>query len=906
MSSILKIDVSSIETYQNSFETEFNNFKNNAYNTFNSSYLSTCSDSVVKSMYWNLNKKYTKIDRGYNKINKWWISYLSNVVNLENFLAGNSNGSGIDDPEVISAIGYLLDLQGYENNIEGIFSKISDGEYSNVFSFDNSAENVDLTSEFGNSEYNKSLLATGAKLIASIEATKSSVGLSLIEGLGQFGEALVDFGVIGLTVKTSISTLGADALNAIYGLITGNKYESVTKQMWNDTKAFVAKKHVTDWFDNLYENTDIGKLIKKYSYGFDTIRSVGNGIGYGTGVVAFTILTFGVGGAVAGGSAVTSTTIASAASASNLAITAAAAGTGKYTQNAWADGAGILKGLGAGMAKGAWDGIQYYIGGKINNFNLIDVGGKFLKETGINILDKVINIGARALLDGADSGLDSFVNPTIDAIFKEGYKDTNGKYVEFSDNDSFGTKWQKLFEENGGVSGVFTNALIGAGLSFLSEIPSLFKKSNSPKGKVIDNKKYSEYDTIDVDGKIIGDDYDVLDDEFIKRPYSSKKGTKPLSFSKDANPKNKSRLKINKPVLYTPSVDSADKSFTRIVFEETSDLTYGFGNDQGHLRNLQYYVDDFGNRIELGSKEYINAIKSGKNLTLQQTGDLGCVYNLLTTKYKMSFEDAVRTAELIDVDEGVCSYAATLDNLAMLFIDKQQEFYDKTGIPLFVKGESKSGARMNTAELLADLYVTINSVKNGGSYFATTKDGRTVLTEAIEFDQFGNAFKAENASQVFLSYADSGSQINVINKYLRDNGLSNINLNFWSSIDDVLHSEISREQQENMLDVIKQGIKKGKQYQMGIYKNLFDDLIPDDGVRFINKYGDIIENSNNWDAGGHEVKIIGMNDNNVVVSTWGMELFIPYKDLLDSLGRWNISEIFLEQKDRWFKFLWNK
>ena len=61
MSSILKIDVSSLETYQNSFETEFNNFKNNAYNTFKSGYLSTCSDSIVKSMYWNLNKKYTKM-----------------------------------------------------------------------------------------------------------------------------------------------------------------------------------------------------------------------------------------------------------------------------------------------------------------------------------------------------------------------------------------------------------------------------------------------------------------------------------------------------------------------------------------------------------------------------------------------------------------------------------------------------------------------------------------------------------------------------------------------------------------------------------------------------------------------------------------------------------------------------
>ena len=524
MSNVLKINVSSLKTYQGSFETEFNKFSNNAYKTFTSSYLSSCSDRVVKSMYSGLNEIYTKINNGYNNINNWWKSYLNNVTGLENFLSGDTNAvNGIDEPAVIASVYTFLGLEGYENSIDGIFSQTSGDGYSGNFSFDNLSGIIDLNGNFEDSEYVKNLLATGAKLVLSFEATKSTVGLSLIEGLGQFGEALVDFGSLGLTAVSSIGTGLWDGCQAIYGKITGNKWESVTKAMWNDTKAFVAEKHVTDWFDNIYEDTNIGKIIKKYSYGFDTARSIGSGIGYGAGIIVFTIFTAGVGGAVAGGGAVTGSTIATAASsvtAGNLAVTAAAAGTGKYTQNAWADGAGILKGLGTGVAGGAWDGVQYYLGGKISKFN--PVGGNFIKDTGSNILNKVLNVGSRVVLDGIDSGLDGFANPAIDAIFKEGYRDTNGEYVEFSDNESFISKWKKLFDASGGMKNVFSNAAIGAGLSFFSEIPDLFKKSKVLEGEIVDKPEYPKQelpprqDIIDVDGESIGVDYEVLDDDSIK------------------------------------------------------------------------------------------------------------------------------------------------------------------------------------------------------------------------------------------------------------------------------------------------------------------------------------------------------------------------------------------------------
>lgn len=959
MGNILKINVSTLENYQNDFNNEFNYFKSNANNTFDSSYLNRCSDSVVKSMYNNLNTIYDVIEKGYTNINNWWTSYLSNVTTLENFLAGNCNSSGIDDPAVLSAIGYLFDLEGYENNIDDTFSIVED-KYSDMFSFDSP-----IVAE----EENKNLLATGAVF-----------GTSVIEGAGKVGEALLDAAWLGLCIASTPVTGLIDAGNAIYGKITGKDWSSMTKEMWNDTKAMVAEEHVKDWFDDFYENKPIGQILKRNSYNFETVRNIGSGIGYAAGVVAITIATAGVGGVVTGAT--------SAISAASLAGVAGTAAFGRETQNAWADGDDVIKGLEKGVVGGLWEAAQYYVGGKINQLNLFGAGNKFAGSSS-KALNNFLNMSTRAGLDGVDSGLDSLFEPLKKAIFNDGYRDSEGKLVNFSENTTFSERFAKYFEDSGGFKGLLENMAIGAGTSFISEIfGSVKDKNKAVEGEIVEDYNIDNPKTklppnqtiIDVEGERIGVDYETLDGDVIKDlPTGSKdlieefdakgieegsikglppgaddidvttnsknltgdvstekldifeepkipktKGTgssgdietlslgedkpitaiagatgdtsvlqalddvdvpktnittkeinlddkipdlkpiidantrkpsvnpndtglttspknifgdvstkkldvfeepempkvkvtqltdkvetisidkskpiaaiaegtgdtsvlhamddanvpktaiEPLRYSQNANPDNMSTIKMTKPVLYTPNVDPKSVDYTRNVFEETADAHFGFGNNQGTLREMQYYVDSFGKRIFPGSSEYINAIKRGKKLTIQQTSwDMNGVYHLLTTKYKMSFEDAVRAAQLIDVDAGVCTYAASLDNMVMLFLDKQQLFYDKTGVPLFVRGDSLSGARMNTSEILVDLYVTVNSVQNGGKYFTVAPDGSTKFTKEITIDRWGNAFRNGDTAQVYLS-DDAGSNINVINKYLKKNGFTEI------------------------------------------------------------------------------------------------------------------------------------
>ena len=312
-----------------------------------------------------------------------------------------------------------------------------------------------------------------------VAATIANMGISFVEGLLQFGEAIIDFAAIAHTVSATLFTGIFDIGQGIYGLVTGNEWSSATKALWDQTMGFVSEKHVTSWFDYFYENNWIGQFIKQNSYSFDTFRSLSSGVGYTAGVVILTIATFGAGGAaVAGGAATTSGAVA-ATSATQMSVVAGIAGVGRGTENAWANGAGAVEGLVAGGLTGLWEGFQFYVGGKISNFQMLKgastVGSRFLNGMG------------RVVLDGLDGGAEGFVQPFINMIYADGYYDENGNYIEFTANDNILERYYQLFDDNGGFGAIFTNAAVGSASSAIGEAFDLRKYFNQEKSSVTNN-----------------------------------------------------------------------------------------------------------------------------------------------------------------------------------------------------------------------------------------------------------------------------------------------------------------------------------------------------------------------------------------------------------------------------------
>lgn len=255
--------------------------------------------------------------------------------------------------------------------------------------------------------------------LESTGATIVVAGRSVIEGVGNLGEAVVDLGAMAGSGIVTIGTGIADGVQAIRGLVTGEEWDSLTKQLWNETKAFVSTKHVTNYFDDLYANTEYGKWLKENAYFFDTTRGIGSGLGYTAGIVGVSVLTFGLGGAAIAGTSAAGAGV----TAGQLATTAGLAGFSRGTQDAWADGASIGEGLFGGGATGLWEGLQFFVGSKIGNLFgkesvIKGLGSKPWQGQALSSLSKIF-------LDGVDGGAEGFIQPLIASIYKDGYYDEN-------------------------------------------------------------------------------------------------------------------------------------------------------------------------------------------------------------------------------------------------------------------------------------------------------------------------------------------------------------------------------------------------------------------------------------------------------------------------------------------------
>lgn len=524
MNDMFKINVSLLKSYESKFNTELNSFNNKTYATFSSSYLNSCADGCVSKMASQLEKIYETIKKGYTNIDKWWIDYNDNASGLENYLSGKGSLGSISEASIRNSASQLPELKKYNLDFAGIIpAGIAGAEYgmafanntvvSSVGTFDtidsevpslgsvisDTVESVfsGIAGWFSSIPWLENAANFYWNIIKSTGATLAVFVQSLIQGIGQFVEAIVDLVAIVGTAAASIVTGLWDGGQAIWGAITGEDWESLTKKMWNGTMGFVATQYVVGWMDLLYQNTGYGQWLVDNALGFDIVRGIGSGIGYVAGIVALTIATFGVGGvAVAGGSAAAGGATAAAAGSATaaggitmstqLAITATAAGIGKGVQNAWADGASLVKGLIAGILNGLWEGFQFYIGGKISGLNIF--GGKGLLESvklsGVGT--QVLNSLGRIILDGIDGGAEGFVTPLIQTIYKDGYYDENGEYVEFSDVKSLSDvfeRYGKIFEENGGFVNVLTQASVGAISSLIGELFDLRKYFGNKKSE---------------------------------------------------------------------------------------------------------------------------------------------------------------------------------------------------------------------------------------------------------------------------------------------------------------------------------------------------------------------------------------------------------------------------------------
>lgn len=503
MGDVDRINVYKLDSYKSSFKVELENFTNSSFSELKLSHVGFESSEETRQMYRNLYDMYTNMQTSYNNIDNWLNEYLHNVKGIIDKLSEQSSSNHITESTIISAINSLPVLNEYkETKIGNInFSSTS----TNVSAETTSISTINEENDSNSTDASTNFISQTGEVIEKLTASTAALGVTSIEGIGNFFEGMVKTGAVISTAEQTPIALVKDLFNYATGADKVDGYISETDKLWSSTMDFMSKKYVKGFFDNIYDNTSFGSYLKS-GYDFDTIRGIGNGIGEITGAVVTAVFTCGISGIASSG---TLFTIAGAKVSGSAVVSGAMYGAstmGNKSGEAYASGSSISDSLAYGFLNGALSGAELTVGNIVNgvSFNLGKSAiTKFAVNSGFQVAADAVTGWIRGV---ATPGISTFINPSDETKEKVlAIVNANGENKTY-DQLSFSEKYNALFDLNGGWKELLTQTVTGAFMSTLTQFSgvltskvskmkvSLFSKLSD---KIVDKYKLFCNDYID-------------------------------------------------------------------------------------------------------------------------------------------------------------------------------------------------------------------------------------------------------------------------------------------------------------------------------------------------------------------------------------------------------------------------
>ncbi len=243
-----------------------------------------------------------------------------------------------------------------------------------------------------------------------------------------------------------------------------------------------------------------------------------------------------------------------------------------------------------------------------------------------------------------------------------------------------------------------------------------------------------------------------------------------------------------------------------------------------------------------------------------------------------SRKDAHRILSLVD-STGVCSYAATCNEIIDQFRSCPEVFEKIFGYPMFdAKGN------LNGEELLLDIYLFENQMSNGGSLFNGTEFAPTDEMLKMKFPWVSDSMlnTAFTKNQQYLYYSrDSKKGIEEVNNYL-----SSKNPGLYYSREEIVHGNLQTQSLLTALSPVTAPL--ANQVLINDAKNKINAAIASNktvslGVEPGNSPITFRTRSTaNMDVsfnGGHVVTVVGADDEGVLVSSWGGKYRVDWEEL---------------------------
>ena len=328
-----------------------------------------------------------------------------------------------------------------------------------------------------------------------------------------------------------------------------------------------------------------------------------------------------------------------------------------------------------------------------------------------------------------------------------------------------------------------------------------------------------------------------------------------------------------------------------------ADRTGHYGSDQAFLRKI---VKD-----NEGKAEYIRLL------------------NVLKTKYKMKTKDAVT---LMRIMKNNCSYGAATDVITAAYALYPDKFYDKFGFQLYIERDD-GNIRINSGEILLDLFIRNNLQRNGEGVLRTNSDGHiTISPDSIKYGTIPIGYIESPIMRTVKQYLSREKIGDFEKKYgypLGSYTTDEVEGTIFKFSDEFLrrHPDVNEQtkvyRQKEFNDMVifhskdfeekNIGIKETRIYKMNensmttqgitILKDTVENALrqPDSTLRLgISSYTngkrvkltDIYSGKQKSFANAaHSMLVVGSDENGIFVSTWDSKHYIKYEDILSNQNK---------------------
>lgn len=426
-------NVSKIENWFDDFTSCKNKFINTYYDDYQDSYIRTCNDEIIRKMKTQLDNHYNKIKRIYNRINDHWSNYLNDLKNIDNCIAGTSNPFSVYAPAPAAKLNSLPCLKEYEANLATKIESFSG--YIGTVTFLGWSEDKD----------------TSENLLYIFERTGATVGtavVSVIEGIGMFGEGIVD------VCTTVVSECYCQVRLAVDDDFTEKQADIIRES----TRDVVSTQYVKNKFDSFYQESDVGAYLSENAYAFDAVRSIGNEVGIVVGAVVVSSLTQG---------AIPPSVLYGISKAGN-----------HIEENFQDENNGYFESIVKGGLAGALDGVFFAAGAK---------GDQVLKATiGKSAAKNLFAFGGKMGYEAFCAVSQDGSNIVLDSLFMDNQiVDNNGNTIYF---ENYKDKLSYCYEQAGGKEAIIESLVTSVVLSGMSDgVDTIKAVRNIDAGSAIKN-----------------------------------------------------------------------------------------------------------------------------------------------------------------------------------------------------------------------------------------------------------------------------------------------------------------------------------------------------------------------------------------------------------------------------------